>query len=203
MYLHEQISEYGQKSVSDLDLLAIVAGLSPDQIRAKITSVFDVKGKSAKEVQGMGFTKAQSARIVAAIEVGNRAYFTPERGQVKCSNDCFLAVAHHFAGLRIEKFFVLLLNKKNKIIEVQELARGSSDRCVASAYEVIRAAMLHDAVGVVIAHNHPSGGLQPSSSDLETTRRIKGALSQCEITLLDHLIIHENTFYSFADDGNI
>jgi len=203
MYLHEQIAAYGSKTVSDLDLLAIVAGVTTDQIRLKIKSILDVRGKSHRELQNLGFTKLQAARILAAVEVGNRSFFTPNRAKIATSNDCFLALAGYFAGLKREKFFIMLLNRANKILTIEELAQGSARACIASSYEVIRAAIAHNAHAVVIAHNHPSGEMRPSSEDLQTTRRIKSALALCEIELLDSLIIHENTYYSLADTGNL
>ena len=103
----------------------------------------------------------------------------------------------------VEHFYVLYLNRANKVIGSMLLSTGGCVGTVVDVKVLIQGALLSNAQAIVIAHNHPSGSLTPSNNDLDITSRIKTACNYFEISLLDHLIIAENQYYSFKDEGRL
>lgn len=103
----------------------------------------------------------------------------------------------------VEHFYALYLNRANKVIGSILLSTGGCVGTVVDVKVLIQGAILSNAQGIIIAHNHPSGSLIPSNSDLDITSRIKTACNYFEISLLDHLIIAENQYYSFKDEGRL
>ena len=103
----------------------------------------------------------------------------------------------------VEHFYALYLNRANKVIGSILLSTGGCVGTIVDVKVLIQGALLSNAQAIVIAHNHPSGSLIPSNSDLDITSRIKTACNYFEITLLDHLIIADNDYYSFKDEGRL
>ena len=106
-------------------------------------------------------------------------------------------------GASDEEFKILFLDGRNQLITVESFATGTVNRSVVYPRKVVERALYHHAVGVIIAHNHPAGTLQPSQEDREVTKAIKDALKTVEITLLDHIIIGNNDFYSFRNHDDM
>lgn len=102
-----------------------------------------------------------------------------------------------------ERFIVVFLNRANKIIGIQNIGEGGTASCIVDKKIVAQGAILSNACSVILAHNHPSGNTTPSESDKKITREIKEGLNLFGISTLDHLIIAENKYYSFADEGII
>lgn len=102
-----------------------------------------------------------------------------------------------------EEFKILFLDSRNQLITVETFATGTVNRSVVYPRKVVERALYHHAVGIIIAHNHPAGTLQPSQEDREVTKAIKEALKTVEITLLDHIIIGNNDYYSFRNHDDI
>ena len=96
---------------------------------------------------------------------------------------------------------VFYLNKKNKVIDKKKIGEGGTDSCIIDPKLILQHALLSLAAGIIIFHNHPSGNLQPSKQDLRFTERLKAGCDVMDIKLMDHLIIAENGYYSFADEG--
>lgn len=154
-----------------------------------------------KTLKGMGQTKAIT--LVAALELGRRrqgAAFK-QRAQIKSSRDAYAILQPMMADLTEEQFRMLLLNQANKVIANEIISLGGRAATVADVRVIFRQAILANAVGVIVAHNHPSGQLKPSQSDNDLTRKLKQAGDIMEIKLLDHIIVAEQGFYSFADEG--
>ena len=101
----------------------------------------------------------------------------------------------------VEQFKILLLNRANKVLGVFEVSTGGVSGTVADPKLIFAAAIKANASGIILAHNHPSGNLQPSQSDLELTRRIKEGGKVLEVQVMDHIILSKEGFYSFADEG--
>ncbi len=114
-------------------------------------------------------------------------------------------VAHHLQGLlggtRRETFVALYLTQKNVLIDSEILFTGTVNQASVYPSEIVRSALLKDASNVICAHNHPSGNINPSKDDIDITRKLKGALALLDITLLDHVIIGSDKWFSFADSG--
>ena len=124
-----------------------------------------------------------------------------ELKQIKCSGDVKDLLAPYFADLTHEEFFCIFLNRANKVIKIDQVSKGGISGTVTDVRIIIKNAVLLTASGVIVAHNHPSGNLNPSESDIKITTKIKEAGNLLDIQLLDHLIIYDSDYYSFADNG--
>lgn len=122
---------------------------------------------------------------------------------VSSSNDAFFALKHLFDDFIniYESFYILLLQKNNKIKGFAKISQGGRDSTVVDVSIIAKYAVEALASGVILAHNHPSGNLQPSNADIEMTKKIKKALDFFDIQILDHIIITDNNYFSFADNG--
>lgn len=120
---------------------------------------------------------------------------------LKSSKEVFDYLFQSMSKEKIEVFKVLFLNGKNKLIEVEELFRGSLNSSAVYPREIIKKAIKYNAVGLIFVHNHPSGDSSPSESDKEITENLISAGKVMQIKVLDHIIIGDNKYFSFADNG--
>ena len=102
-----------------------------------------------------------------------------------------------------ESMVAVLLNRRNKIIGILPVSEGSTSACICDVRKIVVAALIANASGVILAHNHPSGNLRPSPQDDNITRMTSGALKAVDIKMLDHIILTDENFYSYQDDGRI
>ncbi len=126
--------------------------------------------------------------------------------QITCSNDAYQELKNWFSEDILalqEQFVVLYLNRANKVLAAYDVSRGGLTGTVADPRLILSTALKVTAVGMVVAHNHPSGSLKPSQADIQLTDKIKDAGKLLDITLLDHVIVTANGYYSFADEGLI
>ncbi|MFH1259841.1 MAG: DNA repair protein RadC [Elusimicrobiota bacterium] len=121
----------------------------------------------------------------------------------KSSQSVFDYLYHSLRGLKNEIFKIIFLDAQNKVIETEDLFRGSLSSSFVYFREIIKSALRHNAAGLIFVHNHPSGNSQPSASDKEITRNLLLIGRIMEIKILDHLIIGDNQYFSFADEGLI
>jgi DNA repair protein RadC len=153
------------------------------------------------KIEGIGEAKAIS--IAAALELGRRrqAPLPDEKTIMRHSRD----IAHYFQGLfrdlTYEVFAVVFLNRSNRINHYEIISEGGITGTVADPRIILKKAIMHDAVNIVLCHNHPSGSLSPSRADEELTLKIKEAAKYLDIKIMDHLIVSENGYFSFADEG--
>ncbi len=154
-----------------------------------------------KSLKGMGKTKAIT--LVAALELGRRRQGTEVRQKPKItsSRDVYDILHPLMADLSEEQFRVLLLSQANKVLANEIISFGGRVGTVADVRVIFRQAILSNAVGIIVAHNHPSGNLKPSQSDIDLTHKLKQAGEVMDIKVLDHLIITDNGYYSFSDEG--
>ena len=152
-------------------------------------------------IKGLGDTKIIT--LVAAMELGRRQQrATPRQlSRVTESKDAYELLAPLMSDQIREQFYLLLLNNANKVIAEQVLSEGGITGTVVDARLLFKQALLSNATSIVLAHNHPSGNLKPSQADIDLTRKIKDAGKLLEIKLLDHLIVADGGYYSFADEG--
>jgi DNA repair protein RadC len=155
------------------------------------------------KINGIG--NARAITIAAALELGRRRKLAeiPEFPQIKCSKDVFDLLSPILSDLPHEEFWILFLNRSNKVINRMKLSQGGISGTVTDVRIVMKKAIECLASGIIVCHNHPSGNLNPSESDTRITQKIKEAGSIMDIQLLDHLIISEKEYYSFADNGLI
>ncbi|MCS6990315.1 MAG: DNA repair protein RadC [Chitinophagales bacterium] len=173
------------KAEYDLDVLA----------RMTVTDLMDFG------IKGLGLTKAIT--LVAALELGRRRQAAAPRrqSQVKDSKSAFELLAPYLSDKAHEEFWIMLLNQNHRVLDVQQISIGGLTGTVADVRKVFEQALKLKATAIILVHNHPSGNLQPSGADVELTRKMKQAGATLDIRVLDHLIIADKSYYSFADEG--
>lgn len=204
----------GKASVSDSELLAIIMGSgnreesAVELARRILNSVENnwhrlsqLSIKDLMKFKGVGEAKAIS--IATALEIGNRKSQQEvlERHQISSSKDVFEVLQPHLSDLSTEEFWAVFLNHQNKILYKTCLFRGGIASSVADVRVIFKTALEHFSTRIIVAHNHPAGSLKPSSEDINITKKIDEAGKLLEIELLDHIIIAQNKFYSFKEEG--
>ena len=157
--------------------------------------------KDLKQVKGIG--EAKSITIAAALELGRRRQATSslEKPVVRSSKEIAGYLKALIKDYHYEVFAVIFLNRANKINHFEVISRGGITGTVADPRVILKKALEEDATSIVLCHNHPSGNLQPSLADEELTKKIKEAASYMDIKVIDHIIVSEDGYYSFADEG--
>jgi DNA repair protein RadC len=211
----EKLFKFGEHTLSNSELLAILLGTghsgeSAVDLGRRILNKFKnlrnlshIDLNSWREFKGIGKTKL--ARIRAAIEIGRR-FMTEERkieGKISSPRGVAELVMPRMRDLKKEIFKVILLDAKNNIITTVEIEEGTVTQATPYIREIIFPALQNFAAGVICLHNHPSGDPQPSQEDREFTLRLKKATEVMQIKLVDHIIIGDNNYYSFAEVGII
>src|SRR4030042_3718987 len=146
-------------------------------------------------------TPAQTQKIENLKSFRKRILIKKELNQIKCSKDVKDLLLPYFIDLLHEEFFCIFLNRANKVIKIEQISKGGISGTVTDVRIILKNAVLYTASGIIVAHNHPSGNLNPSESDTKITQKIKEAGNLMDIQLLDHLIISDKEYYSFADNG--
>lgn len=166
-----------------------------------LNGVLDADRKDLQSIKGISEHSALFLRFLKDISIlymekgiHNRDLLSSPR--VVCD---YLKVS--LKGLADEEFKMLFLNSRNRLIAMETLKAGTVNRSVVFPRKVVERALYHHAVGVIIAHNHPAGSLEPSPEDQDITRAIREALKTVDIVLLDHIIIGDNRFFSFKENG--
>ena len=121
--------------------------------------------------------------------------------QIKCSKDVFDLLGPLISDIPHEEFWILFLNRSNKVINRMKLSQGGISGTVTDVRMIMKKAIEYLASGIIVCHNHPSGNLTPSESDSKITQKIREAGAFMDIQLLDHLIVSDKEYYSFADNG--
>lgn len=211
----EKLLKKGEHTLSDSELLAIllrtgVKGQSAIDLARKVLEKFKTFRKMScadlshwKEFKGLGAAKI--AQIKAAIEIGRR--FGEEtrknKAKVKSSQDIANILMPRMRDLPKEVFKILILNSQNNIIDIIEAVEGTVDHALPILREIFQKALQNLAASIICVHNHPSGNPQPSPEDKSFTQDLAQAGKILQITVLDHIIIGDNTYFSFADKGLI
>ncbi|MBK9338973.1 MAG: DNA repair protein RadC [Lewinellaceae bacterium] len=204
----------GKIALSDAELLAILIGsgtvgqsavtLAQNILSSVDFNLHELGKRSVSEFcRFKGIGEAKAITIAAALELGRRRQLSDlrERPRIAGSRDAFNAVAPLLTDLHHEEFWLLLLNKANEVFARERLSTGGIAGTVVDVKQLFKIALDARAAAAIAVHNHPSGNLQPSQADIELTRRLRQAGSLLDLPLLDHLIVSERGYYSFADDG--
>jgi DNA repair protein RadC len=212
----EKLMLKGRQALSDAELIAILIGsgsreLSAVQLAQQILQSTDNQlhtlGKMNVEelMKFKGIGEAKAISIIAALELGRRrrAEERPEKTQIRASKDAYDILQPLIADLPHEEFWILLLNRANKVTGKECVSRGGVSGTVVDTKIIFKVALDRRASSIILAHNHPSGNLKPSPQDLSLTKRIVEAGKFLDIPALDHLIISEAGYYSFADEGQL
>ena len=154
-----------------------------------------------QQIKGIGIAKAIT--IAAAIELGRRRHIAPflKKTIFKKSEDIAQYVRTSIKDYTYEVFGVVYLNKSNKVNHFEIISSGGITGTVADTRIILKKALQNGATSIVLCHNHPSGNLKPSRADEEITKKIKEAARYHDIEVIDHIIVSEEGYYSFSDDG--
>ncbi|MEZ0541621.1 RadC family protein [Fibrella arboris] len=210
----EKLMLKGTAALSDAELVAILinsgtAELSAVDVARKVlegvgNNLHELAKRSVKELSKFrGIGEARAISIVAALELGRRRREQAplERNRITCSRDAYLEIRPYLMDKPHEEFWVLLLNRANEVLRPVQISAGGVSGTVADPRLIFKVGLEYLASGVILAHNHPSGNLTPSQADRELTRKLKEAGRFLDIPVLDHLIVTDRTYLSFADEG--
>jgi DNA repair protein RadC len=210
----EKLLYRGISSLSDAELIAILIGSGNheetavelsrrimENVKNNLNELGKLNVENLKSFKGIGDAKAIS--IIAAMELGRRRSHSSalEMNKITGSNDVALYLRPLIGDIPHEESWVLFLNRQNKVIDKQRLSQGGLTGTVIDVRLVLKMAIEKHATSLIFAHNHPSGNLEASDADRKITRQLKDAGAIMDIPLLDHLIITQGGYFSFADDG--
>jgi DNA repair protein RadC len=213
----EKLLSKGLPSLSNAELIAILIGSgnreeSAVELAKRI--LYDVHnnlnelGRTTIEqlqrnYKGIGEAKAIS--IVAALELGRRRKLSDarEKQKIQSSRDIYELMHPLLGDLPHEEFWIILLNRANKVLSSQKISQGGISGTVIDTRLIMKSAIEQLASSIILCHNHPSGQKQPSEQDKSITKKLKEAGKTMDIPILDHVIVTDNGFYSFADEGEI
>jgi DNA repair protein RadC len=210
----EKLLSQGRRTLTDAELMAILIGsgsttetaveLSKRILHSCNNDLNALAKLSVTELckfKGIGEAKAIS--IIAALELGRRRKESAqlETNKITSSRDVFLILSPQFSDLLYEEFWILLLNKANKVLNKVLISKGGQSATVVDAKVIFKAALEHNAASIILAHNHPSGNLSPSQEDINITKKIVSAAKLIDFSILDHIIMTDKAYYSFADEG--
>ncbi|MBW4360265.1 RadC family protein [Flavobacterium taihuense] len=210
----EKLMLKGKSVLSDAELIAILIGSGSrnesavglsKRILASVDHNLNALGKLsiAQLMNFKGIGEAKAISIIAAMELGRRrrSEEAVELTKVTSSKAVFEVMQPIIGELPHEEFWVLFLNNSNKILSKSQLSKGGMTGTMVDVRIVFKLAFEQNATAIILTHNHPSGKLQASDADIQITKKIKTAGQQLDIPVLDHIIITEKGYYSFADEG--
>ncbi len=210
----EKLVLRGRHNLSDAELLALVIhtgipGKSALEISREILAMVNnqihlLARLSVHELmafEGIGITKA--TRLIAALELGRRKKDNSVPGQpvISCSQDLYRLMTPFLSDLCHEEFWIILLNRANKVVVTQKLSMGGISGTVADPKLIFKSAIDHKVSSIILCHNHPSGNLKPSSADIDLTKKLSSGARLLDMQVLDHLIYTDRGYLSFADEG--
>jgi DNA repair protein RadC len=211
----EKMSLKGKNALSDAELIAILLGSgnredSAVEVAKKILKSVDnnlnalgeLTLKDLQKTRGIG--EAKAITIAAALELGLRrqASLALERPQIRSSIDAFHIMAPLLMDLAHEEFWFIALNRANKVVGKVKISSGGLSGTVVDSKKLFQRALEFERISaLVLCHNHPSGNLKPSESDIELTKKLVGAALLLDMKVLDHIIIAGSGYMSFADSG--
>ena len=210
----EKMMLKGIAALSDAELIAILINSGTAELSAVDVARMVLEGvgnnlhelakrsvKDLSKFRGIGAARAIS--IVAALELGRRRreQAPADRSRITCSRDAYEQLRPYLMDKPHEEFWILLLNRANEVLRPVQISAGGLSGTVADPRMIFKVGLEYLACGVILAHNHPSGNLTPSQADRDLTRKLKEGGRLLDIPILDHLIISDHTYLSFADEG--
>ena len=210
----EKMQQRGAQQLSNAELLALLIGsgnkgesavhlMQPllSSVDNNILELHAMAIEKMMEWKGIGLAKA--VKIKAALELGKRIHLTEPVKQLQCNSSAkaYQLFQPTLSFLSHEEFWVAYLNHQNKVIAHHCLSKGGITSATVDLRLLLKKALEVGATGLLLAHNHPTGNLHPSEADLSLTKKIKVAAQAIDIQLLDHLIVSENGYFSFADEN--
>lgn len=210
----EKLLNKGPASLSNAELIAILIGSGNNEESAVALSkrIMNEVNDNFAELARLtisdlqkykGIGEAKAITIAAALELGRRrgTSVLNDKPQVKDSKTAFILFQKELGDLNYENFCVLLLNRANKVLKTVRISDGGITGTVVDQRKVFKIALDHNATSIILGHNHPSGQLTPSDADIQLTKKMKAAGETLDLPVLDHIIVGDGNYYSFADEG--
>lgn len=210
----EKMMERGAEALSNTELIAIILRTGTGKM-----NVIDVARELLKSAEGRlnciagmpleslcridGIGPGKAVTIAAAFELGRRCAaepVNPSRTTISSPKTVFRMMLPLLRGLDHEECWVLYLNRANYLISKERISSGGLDSTVLDCRTIARKSIEKKASGIILVHNHPSGSAVPGNADIQSTKQLDKALKTCDIALLDHIVIAEDSYYSFADE---
>ncbi len=210
----EKLLNKGKAALSDAELVAILIGSGNREESAVDLSKRILKGvennlselgklsiKQLMDFKGIG--EAKAITIIAALELGRRRRSEDalEKKKIVSSLSAFELMQPIIGDIQHEEFWIIYLNNSNKVIQKNQLSKGGITGTLVDVRLVLKNALEVGATGIILAHNHPSGTLTPSEADKQLTNKLKVASESLDIKVLDHVIVTEKAYFSFADEN--
>ena len=210
----EKLMMKGASALSDSELLAILIG-SGTREKSAVQVCQDILGEADNDLnklarynvsdltQFKGIGPAKAITIVAALELGRRRKNTgaQEIKKISCSRDAYQVLYPKLTDLNHEEIWALFLNRSNRVESIRRVSEGGISSTVLDVRLVLREALNRYASGIILGHNHPTNNCVPSEQDIKITAKLKEAAKIMDISLLDHLILCGDNYYSFADEN--
>ena len=210
----EKLILKGKSALSDAELIAILlrsgnrqetaVDLAKRILNTAQDNLIELSKLCVADLQkfhGMG--EAKSLSVIAALELGRRRRGAEilQKQKITHSRDAFVFFHSMMEDLKFETFWILLLNRANKIIKPIQISEGGITGTIADPKKIFKIALENSATGIILCHNHPSGNIQPSEADKKLTKKLINAGNFLDIVILDHVIVGEESYFSFADEG--
>ena len=210
----EKLFHQGRHALSNTELLAILIGsgtkgksaidLARELMEKVENNLYDLGKMRIDQInQVNGFGLAKSAQVVAALEIGRRRSLEkpPKKTAITSSLNAFDLLKPVLLDLNHEEFWILMLNRANKVIDRTCISKGGISGTTADAKIIFEFALRAHASSIILSHNHPSGNCKPSRADIELTKKLVEGGKLIDVVVLDHLILTNDSYYSFADEG--
>ncbi len=212
----EKLALKGRASLSDTELLAIIMGSgnreeSAVELAKRIlkSANYNWNELAKYTIQDLckfkGIGEAKAIAIITALEIGRRRNSQEilDRVKITSSQDAAIVLQQQIGDLPTEEFWVMYLNQGNKIIKTEQISRGGITQTSVDLRIIFKRGIELMATAIILAHNHPSGNLTPSEADKNLTKKIIEASTILDIQVLDHIIVTQKDYFSFADEGLI
>jgi DNA repair protein RadC len=210
----EKLMLKGKQSLSDAELIGILIGsgsavesavsLSQKILNSVQNNLIDLGKLSMEELMRFkGIGEAKALTIIASMELGRRRRESEvlEKKLISSSKDVFEYFQAAIADIPFEEFWVLFVNRGNRIIGKSQISQGGVSSTVVDPKRIFYLALQQLATGIILCHNHPSGNIKPSQQDIQLTKKIIDGAKLLDISVLDHIIVGDQQYYSFADEG--
>lgn len=210
----ERLISHGANALSDAELLAILISTGTKEYSAldlarevlnradkNLITLSKLNINDLTQIKGIG--EAKAITIITALELGRRRRESDviERGKITSSRDIFEYIQRVLSDKTYEEFWIVLLDRANKILNKICISEGGSAGTVADPKKIFKIALDQKASSMILCHNHPSGNIKPSKADEQLTEKLKNAGVLLDLPVLDHIIVGDETYFSFADEG--
>lgn len=206
--LQEQMKRRGVLSLTDRDLLSILFRQDKEQNANKVLSgvsynLNTLAKMSMEEISSCGVRESEATYVVAALELGRRREYQTAilQDQITGSKAAWELMKPLIGDLQHEEFWIIYLNRQNKILATMKVSQGGISGTVLDIRIILKKALEQNATSMIACHNHPSGNLDPSDADKKITKQLKEAAAIMEIPVIDHVIVTQSGYFSFADEG--